>query len=137
MEVRFNAIDNSSQLSGLRYVLTSTRPTDTVLDGWSGLGVFRPHAYFYFFVHGGIMQFISAQDRQQLYDGLLSGTIAPTLVIPSGTLLELSPKVDEIFSLDYEPVSRKILILRRKAEPLSVLLRKLQRPSAAPPGSKP
>ncbi len=137
MEVRFNAIDNSSQLSGLRYVLTSTRPTDTVLDGWSGLGVFRPHAYFYFFVHGGIMQFISAQDRQQLYDGLLSGRIAPTLVIPSGTLLELSPKVDEIFSLDYEPVSRKILILRRKAEPLSGLLRKLQAPSAAPPGSKP
>jgi hypothetical protein len=138
MRMQFGETTDAIQLRKLRYVLSNTRPTDTVLDSWSGLGVFRPHAYFYFFVHGGILQFISSQARQQFAADLLSGKIAPTLMIPNENLLELTPMLNTIMQLDYMPVPFEFPIRRRKDEPLSPLMRNLlQPPAPASPGKQP
>ena len=39
---------DEQQTARLRYVFAHTRPTDPVLDGWVGTGVFRPHPLYYF-----------------------------------------------------------------------------------------
>ncbi|MBV8774193.1 MAG: glycosyltransferase family 39 protein, partial [Deltaproteobacteria bacterium] len=74
--------DNRAQLERLHYVLANTLPTDTVMDGWSGLGVFRKSAWFYPFIHGEIAAMLSATDRNQLLLGLQSGKIAPKFIFP-------------------------------------------------------
>ncbi len=54
----------------LRYVFEHTRPTDPVLDGWMGTGVFRPHPFYYFFMHGELLVMLSEQDRAAYVDAL-------------------------------------------------------------------
>src|SRR5262249_24067138 len=50
---------NSGQLADIKFIMDNTNPQDTVLDGWSGLGVFRPHAYYYHFLHAEIRAMLS------------------------------------------------------------------------------
>jgi len=33
------------------WVIRNTKETDTVLDAWTGMGVFRPQAWYFGFVH--------------------------------------------------------------------------------------
>lgn len=44
-------------------VMASTGPDDTVLTGWRGCAVFRPHAYRYFFLHEGVLQALTEEER--------------------------------------------------------------------------
>ena len=39
-------LSNTWQIEAIREVQTRTRPQDQVLDGWSGVGVYRPHAWY-------------------------------------------------------------------------------------------
>lgn len=56
---------NRWQLSQIRYILDHSEAKDTVLDGWSGYGVFRPHAYFYFFLNDGMLTMLNARQKGQ------------------------------------------------------------------------
>jgi hypothetical protein len=103
MEREFSST-NTHQLERLRFVLANTLPTDTVMDGWSGLGVFRLHAWFYPFVHGEIEPLLSAKDRQQLLLGLDSGRIAPKFVFPNVAMLSISRPVSAFLLSHYHPV---------------------------------
>lgn len=66
------------QLADLAYVTTHTRPTDTLLGASSGPGVFRPHAWYYFFLGG---PFATDREFAELVEGLESGRIRPQIVI--------------------------------------------------------
>jgi len=94
---------NTSQLAAIRYVIETTSPTDTVMDGFSGYGVFRPHAYFYFFPHYGIRTMLTDDDRRQLLERLQSGRIAPTLIVMDSNLRGLSPEITALFERRYRP----------------------------------
>jgi hypothetical protein len=69
---------SAPQLADLAYVTVHTRPTDTVLGESPGPGVFRPHAWFYFFLTG---PFASQRDYEALGADLESGRIRPRIVI--------------------------------------------------------
>lgn len=84
-----------SQLQLIRFVHTTTQPADTVLDGWTGLGVFRPHAFFYFFLHQEIRAILPAADKQRLLQGLQDGTINPALILYDEDLRALMPPPDK------------------------------------------
>jgi hypothetical protein len=60
---------NSGQLENIKFIMDNTTPEDTVLDGWSGFGVFRPHAYYYHFLHGEARAMLSNDD---LADNLIN-----------------------------------------------------------------
>jgi Dolichyl-phosphate-mannose-protein mannosyltransferase len=104
---------NALQLKRLRFVLANTLPTDTVMDGWSGLGVFRPHAWFYPFIHGEIQALLSAEDRQQLLLGLRSGRIAPKFVFPNAAMMSISRPVTAFLLTHYYPVGGDPNVRRR------------------------
>jgi 4-amino-4-deoxy-L-arabinose transferase-like glycosyltransferase len=95
---------NTDQLDAIRYVSENTAPTDTVMDGFSGYGVFRPHAYFYFFPHQGIQLMLTAEDRHELLEKLQSGRIAPKLILFDKYLENLSPAVTAFLKEHYQPV---------------------------------
>lgn len=78
--VRF--LDNdSSELRSLRYAIEQTSPTDTMMDGFTGIGVFRPHAYFYWFLNTEIVEMMPDAQRHQLLAGFQAGKIAPRYII--------------------------------------------------------
>jgi hypothetical protein len=72
--------DNSYDLQSLRFVIEQTSPTDTMMDGFSGFGVFRPHAYFYWFLHSEIVEMITDEQRRQLLADFQTGKIAPRYI---------------------------------------------------------
>lgn len=69
---------NAPQFAELAYVTAHTRPTDTVFGDSPGPGVFRPHAWFYFFLTG---PFASDRDGARLVEDLESGRMRPTIVV--------------------------------------------------------
>ena len=114
MDKQFSST-NVLQLKRLRFVLANTLPTDTLMDGWSGLGVFRPHAWFYPFVHGEIEPLLSAKDRQQLLLGLGSGRIAPKFVFPNVAMLSISRPVSAFLLSHYHLVGGDPDVMGRNA----------------------
>ena len=56
----------AKHLAQVRYVLDHTSPEQTVMDGFTGAGMFRPHAWFYFFVHGEIRPLLGPREIGEL-----------------------------------------------------------------------
>jgi 4-amino-4-deoxy-L-arabinose transferase-like glycosyltransferase len=119
-------VDNRRQLDELRYVIANTAPTETVLDGFSGQGVFRPHAYYYFFVHPEVRLMLSEEELHQLLDDLQSGAIRPKLVVLDEHLAGLSPAITDFLQEHYEPVPKSSL--RRLREELPSRAQTKQKP---------
>jgi hypothetical protein len=71
---------NDAQLARLRYVFESTKPTDVVMDGWEGTGVFRPHAFYYYFLHEEAVAMLPRERVDAYVDALESGKIRPRLI---------------------------------------------------------
>lgn len=98
---------NTGDLENIRYVLRNAAPTETVLDGFTGQGLFRPHAFFYFFLHGEVRAVLGPEPRAQLLGGLRSGLIAPKLVLLDSDLREFSPEAARFVEENYAPLGRE------------------------------
>jgi hypothetical protein len=93
----------SPQLTEIRYIVEKTEPTDTVLDGFSGTGIFRSSAYFYWALPWNIRPALSDKIKQDLLDGLRSGAIAPTLILLDRDLDRFSPSITRFTEQRYKP----------------------------------
>jgi len=99
-----SGLSNGDQLRAMQTVHAATGPADTVLDGFSGYGWFRPHAWFYFFVHPGVRAAIPGAAVAELHDGLASASMTPSVVIVDSHLRALVPDVATLLDARYEPV---------------------------------
>ncbi|MBN2575610.1 MAG: glycosyltransferase family 39 protein [Deltaproteobacteria bacterium] len=108
------ATRNDRQLDRLREVLDSTQPTDLVMDGWHGTGVFRPHAFYYFFVHEELADMLSRERVDAYLDALESGRIRPRLIAMDENLLALGSRFARFVHTHY--VSRDGFLYFRKEE---------------------
>jgi hypothetical protein len=100
---------NAGDLDAIRYVLRNVAPTETVLDGHSGAGVFRPHAYYYFFLHDEIRALLSPDD---LLGRLRRGESAPKLVLFDRHLQEWSPELAGFLRTHYADVGQPPIRVR-------------------------
>jgi len=91
------------QFDEMRYILENTSPSETVMDGYQGSGIFRPHAYFYWFMPFNDRARIPMNERQGLMEDLRSGTIAPRVILFDINLRNLTPAVTEFLESNYEP----------------------------------
>lgn len=83
---------NTKELQSLRYTIEKTSPTDTMMDGFSGIGVFRPHAYFYWYLDPEIFAMMTDEQKRQLLADLQTGKLAPRYLIMDSFLDDvLSP----------------------------------------------
>ena len=83
---------NDLQLARLRHVFESTKRTDVVMDGWEGTGVFRPHAFYYFFIHDEVLPMLPRERVEAYLDDLESGKIRPRLIALDEHLVALGPR---------------------------------------------
>lgn len=101
------------QLGRLRFVLATTSPADTVMDGFTGAGVFRPHAYYYFFLHEEIRALLGAPEIARLRGELRDGEIAPALVLYDDDLRALPAEITSFIEENYAPTQDPV-VWRRK-----------------------
>ena len=94
-------LGNTNQLDEIQYVIRNTDPKATVLDGWSGIGVFRPHAFFYWFLHRRLVATLEVDAMDSLLTGLKSAYIQPTLIIFDDDLQMVSPDLNEFVVHNY------------------------------------
>jgi hypothetical protein len=93
---------NDRQLEKLRYVFENTKPTDVVMDGWEGTGVFRPHAFYYFFLHEELVHKLPREQVDAYLDALESGRIRPKLIAMDENLDALGPRFRRFVKSNYE-----------------------------------
>jgi hypothetical protein len=69
-----------------------TTDEDTILDGWSGFGFLRSHAYYYFFLHSEMLAMLSEKERS---DDLINSLEEKRtkVVIYDGSIKALPKKV--------------------------------------------
>jgi hypothetical protein len=72
---------NDQQLARLAYVFQATKPSDLVMDGWEGTGVFRPHAFHYYFLHDELLDMLPRERVDAFLDALESGRATPPRLI--------------------------------------------------------
>jgi hypothetical protein len=88
-------------------------PRNTVLDGFTGYGWFRMHAWRYHFLHPGVRARLTEADTRELATGLQTGRIAPGVVL-FDTQLQAMPEAvtsairDGFQRTDTEPVWQPI-----------------------------
>lgn len=83
---------NDAQLARLRHVFETTQPTDLVMDGWEGTGVFRPHAFYYYFIHEELLPMLSQRRLDAYLTQLESGAVRPKLIALDENLTALGPR---------------------------------------------
>ena len=83
---------NDQTLAKLRFVQQNTRAADTVMDGYTGLGAFRRHAYYYWIFLGHLRQTWPEGERDRLLEALRSGAAAPRLIFSDVYLRTVSPR---------------------------------------------
>jgi dolichol-phosphate mannosyltransferase len=111
---RVLTVDNAATLGTLRYVIEETAPTDTFMDRWTGIGVFRPHAYFYWFLHEEIVAMLTEGQHEQMLADLQSGKIAPRYIV-ADDWDEVSDRIPEFLLSNYRPVPGEPALWEPKA----------------------
>jgi 4-amino-4-deoxy-L-arabinose transferase-like glycosyltransferase len=86
------ADSNRAQLAQLRTVFERTAPSDLVMDGWQGMGVFRPHAFYYYFLHEETRAMLPPARFDAFLDDLESGRVRPKLIALDSNLRALGPR---------------------------------------------
>jgi hypothetical protein len=95
------AAGNQQQLARLRQVFETTSPTDLVMDGWEGMGVFRPHAFYYYFIHDELLQMLSRARVDAFVDDLEAGRVRPRLIAMDSHLIALGPRFVDFVRRNY------------------------------------
>lgn len=83
---------NDKQLTRLRYVYANTSATDAVMDGWEGMGVFRPHAFYYYFIHEELLDMLPKSRVNAFVDDLEAGRVRPRLIALDQNLILLGSR---------------------------------------------
>ena len=96
---------NREQLANIKFVIDNSLPTDTFMDGWNGMGLFRPHAYFYWMLHPEVRGMLTEEQKEQLFIDLKTEKIRPYFVNLDQDLIQLSPEITTYIKENYQPVN--------------------------------
>ena len=91
-------------LRRIEYILQNTAPTETVLDGFTGWGVFRPHTGFYWFLHREVRAMLGPSDWEELARRLVRRELVPKWIIFDKDLQQVPAAVSDFLAKNYQPV---------------------------------
>jgi hypothetical protein len=83
---------DDAQVARLRFVFEHTAPEDLVMDGWEGTGVFRPHAFRYFFLHEETVAMLPPPELDAYLAALEAGRGRPKVIALDRNLRTLGPR---------------------------------------------
>jgi hypothetical protein len=101
----------------IQYVLDNTEPDEPVLTSWRGSAPFRPHAYFYFFLHEELQLMIGREKLSAELLDLLKKE-EPRFVEFDDAFRLLDPELIRYVATHYEPTGVGVLLKRRPDEDL-------------------
>ncbi|NDG86869.1 MAG: hypothetical protein EBY15_02840 [Gammaproteobacteria bacterium] len=104
---------DSSNFAATIWMMENTNPTDTVLDGWTGIGVFRPQAWYYGYLHHEIPLMISEVEVRKFYDDVMAFRVKPTVIVDDGMIFALEPLFFQWVQTNYVHVPEARAYLRR------------------------
>jgi hypothetical protein len=107
---------NEELLDEVRYILATTQPDDPVMMGWRGSGVFRPHAYYYWFLHEEMHLYL---DNKQKTDDILAAfeALRPPIVEYNWAFQMLPEPVKSYVEQHYEPAGVGVLYRCKSGPP--------------------
>jgi hypothetical protein len=95
---------NWGTLQAIEYVIRNSSPRETTLDGFTGLGLFRPQAFFHHFQHPHAFALQSEEERRGMLEALESGRALPKMIFWSHYLRDaVTPEIDAFLSKHYVP----------------------------------
>jgi len=103
---------NDAQWALLETIHARVPPAGSVLDAWSGLGVFRPHVDFFPQRNVEMRKMFPAGWERRLLDDLQSGRAAPRALVGDREFRALNPDWDRWISENFEPVNGNVVWLR-------------------------
>ena len=93
---------NWGTLQGVEYVLRNTSPRETTFDGFTGLGLFRPQAFYHHFQHPHAFALQSKEEHQDMLEALESGRALPKMIFWSHYLREaVTPEIAAFLERNY------------------------------------
>jgi hypothetical protein len=101
------------QIEEINYVMGHSTAADTVMDGFTGTGLFRAHAYFYQILPWNIRSLLSDEEKRDLLQDLRRGKIAPKLILFDSNLKDVSPGITQFFKEHYEPAGVGVIWKRK------------------------
>jgi hypothetical protein len=113
---------NQPEVAAIAAVHRAVGVDETVLDGFSGFGALRPHAYYYWWINEYSLALMTPEERQEKLLAALERS-PPAAVIFDRNLRRLSPPVTDWIREHYQPVDAPLLgdpdwlWLRRDGEP--------------------
>jgi hypothetical protein len=108
-------LSNREALDEMRFIHQASSSTETVMDGFSGFGWFRPQASYYWFTAPGVRAKLSTAQKAALVTTLERCGDAPKVVILDEHLHALSAEVDPVVSANYQPTRYPLIWLRAPA----------------------
>jgi hypothetical protein len=98
----FRSPKNHEQRARVNYVMANTRSTDTVFDGNSGYGVFRPHAFKYWLLHDEVQAMLTPYEKGPMLIESLESQKPPIVIVDRFTEM-LPTEVLDYINAHYEP----------------------------------
>ena len=82
-----------------------------MFDGYTGLGVFRPHAYRYWFLHDEMILMLSVKERPE---GILEARRSPNvrITIRDEYNRDIDPQVEHYLDEHFTPAGGEIWVRR-------------------------
>jgi hypothetical protein len=71
------------------------------MDGWEGMGVFRPHAFYYYFIHDELLPMLSQARVDAFLDDLEGRRVHPRLIALDSHLVALGPRFQAFVARNY------------------------------------
>ena len=114
--IRFRATfdrGNWATLQAIRYVLRNTAPWETTLDGFTGLGLFRPQAFFHHFQHPHAFLLQTKEEHEKMLEALETGRALPKLIFWSHYLRDaVTPEIKTFLDEHYVPTGLEPIRVR-------------------------
>lgn len=104
---------NDVERQRVQYVLSRTTPQQAVFDGRSGWGVFRPHAYRYWFLHDEMQLMLTKSEKTEAIVAALKRPSTQMAIVDDYVRL-LPPVVLETIRTEFEPTPFADLWIRRR-----------------------
>jgi hypothetical protein len=128
---------NWMTVQGIRYVLRNTAPWEACLDGFTGLGLFRPHAFFHPFQNAHTLAIQSPAEREALLKALESGAVVPKLIFWNHYLEDgVTPELKDYLLRHYVPTGLDPIRVRPFDNGLGWWSDEARRPFGWQPGSE-
>ena len=98
---------NWGTTQAIEYVLRNSAPWETTFDGFTGLGLFRPQAFFHHFhhfQHPHAFKLQSKEEHKEMYEALRNGRAMPKFIFWSHYLRDaVTPEITAFLQEHYVP----------------------------------